>query len=65
MLLSEEEYCHAVDLLAGRTEKEPLLQEFEEWFQDAFGLRVYDYICDTANTGRLLEIFHKFFRCRA
>ena len=53
MLLSEEEYCHAVDLLEGQTEKEPLLQEFEEWFQDAFGLRVYDYICDTANTGRL------------
>ncbi len=53
MLLSEKEYCHAVDLLAGRVKKEPILQEFGEWFQDAFGLKVYDYFCDTANTGRL------------
>ena len=53
MLLSEQEYSHAVDILAGRTDREPLLQEFEEWFEETFGLKVYDYICDVTKAGRV------------
>ena len=53
MLLSGQEYSHAVDILAGRTGREPLLQEFEEWFEETFGLKVYDYICDVTKAGRV------------
>ena len=45
MLLSEREYAHAADILAGHTEKEPLLKELGGWFKDTFGMEVYDYFC--------------------
>ena len=53
MLLSEREYAHAADILAGHTEKEPLLKELGGWFKDTFGMEVYDYFCGFTNAGRI------------
>ena len=52
-LLSEREYAHAADILAGHTEKEPLLKELGGWFKDTFGMEVYDYFCGFTNAGRI------------
>lgn len=53
MLLSEQEYAHAAGILAGRIDREALLREFDGWFGDAFGMKVYDYICGFTNAGRV------------
>ncbi|WP_147581213.1 hypothetical protein [Eubacterium sp. ER2] len=52
MLLREEEYSHAVAVLAGREEKDPLFTELEQWFEETYSLRVYNYFCERTNAGR-------------
>ena len=43
MLLREEEYSHATAILSGMEEKTSLFTELEQWFEETYGLRVYDY----------------------
>ena len=52
MLLREEEYSHAIAILDGREEKGPLFTELEQWFEETYSLRVYDYFCERTNAGR-------------
>ena len=52
MLLREEEYGHAIAVLSGRKEKSPLFRELEQWFEETYSLRVYDYFCGQTSAGR-------------
>lgn len=52
MLLREEEYSHATAILSGMEEKTLLFTELEQWFEETYGLRVYDYFCGLTNAGR-------------
>ena len=52
MLLREEEYSHATAILSGMEEKTFLFTELEQWFEETYGLRVYDYFCGLTNAGR-------------
>ena len=52
MLLREEEYSHATAILSGMEEKTSLFTELEQWFEETYGLRVYDYFCGLTNAGR-------------
>ena len=46
MLLNEQQYHHAFNLLCHPEQKSLFLLEFEQWFEQVFQLKLYDFIYD-------------------
>lgn len=53
MFLNDEEYTHVLDLLDGKIEKSPLLEELTTWMKQEFDVTIYDYICDYIQNGQI------------
>lgn len=66
MLLNEQQYQHAFHLLCRLEPKSLFLLEFEQWFQQTFHLKLYDYFYDQThdNQSRLKLLLWNHQECQ-
>ena len=66
MLLNEQQYQHAFHLLCHLEPKSLFLLEFEQWFQQTFHLKLYDYFYDQThdNQSRLKLLLWNHQECQ-
>lgn len=53
MFMSRQEYDNCLDLLEGRRQKSPLLNELADWAKCELDIDVIDYVCDYAISGQI------------
>ncbi len=55
MLLNEQQYQHALHLLCHPEQKSLFLLEFEQWFEQVFQLKLYDFIYDQTHDNKIQD----------
>lgn len=53
MFITDEQYRHATQQLAGQLAPSPLFREFSAWCAESCGLKIYDFFCEDFENGRV------------